>query len=156
MAADDDREPGTEQTAMHASGDLVFARGTYPIAPPEEATTASPEIGRWIAVSRKQPDGSLLVVRNIWNRDAPPAGAMAPAPYGEPVMDPAVSEVCPDGPKALDDAFVESLLAGKVPALVAIHAEDGSRMPPGMRRSTVAATSRPTRSPASTCSPCAT
>ncbi|MGD2153820.1 MAG: SgcJ/EcaC family oxidoreductase [Gemmatimonadales bacterium] len=61
-------------------GDLAYVRGVYSATVevpgvPEPIT----EDGKMLAILRKQPDGSWLVSRAIYNADAPPAPMASPA-----------------------------------------------------------------------------
>ena len=54
-------------------GDLVHPRGTYEMTMmPPGAKTPLTDIGKVLAVWRKQPDGSWRVARVMWNSDLPP------------------------------------------------------------------------------------
>ncbi len=53
-------------------GDLAYVWGTYSFTfTPEGAPEPIHDSGKWVAVSRKQPDGSWLTVVNIFNSDLP-------------------------------------------------------------------------------------
>jgi ketosteroid isomerase-like protein len=56
-------------------GEVGVSRGTYTLTP--DVPNAPAVTGKWVAISRRQPDGSWKTAANIWNRDAP-AGAPAP------------------------------------------------------------------------------
>jgi ketosteroid isomerase-like protein len=115
-----------------ADGDLMAGKGSYTV----ELTTPDGEMathsGDWVNVSAKQADGSYLTLRNIWNRDAPLPGTPEPPPIAESGPEAAAEVTCYDGPTALDEGFEALVEAGDVAALVAAHAEDGSRIPPDM------------------------
>ncbi len=115
-----------------SGGDLVIAHGTYTWTKTDESGEPMDEKGKWTAVSRQNEDGSLVTLRNIWNRDAPLPGVEGPPPVEATGPPPAETAPCLDSPKALDNAFVMNFTEGNVPQLVAIHAEDGARMPPNM------------------------
>ncbi len=52
--------------------DLVFVRGRYELTVmPEGATEPLKDTGKYVDVRRKQPDGTWLVVIDIWNSDLP-------------------------------------------------------------------------------------
>ena len=116
-----------------SSGDLVIAHGTYSITAPDESGEMQPEKGKWTAISRQQEDGSLVAVRNIWNRDAPIPGGEIPPPIEATGPAPAEDAPCADSPRALDDAFAANYSEGNVPEMLAIHSEDAARMPPDMQ-----------------------
>lgn len=53
-------------------GDLAFVRGTYSMAfVPEGASEPVQDNGKYIEIRRKQPDGSWLIARDIFNSDLP-------------------------------------------------------------------------------------
>lgn len=115
-----------------SSGDLVAAHGAYTLTVTDEGGDARDETGKWICITRRNEDGSLAVVRNIWNRDAAPPGA-APPPRFEGAGPAAAEDApCLQGPGEVDDAFVTNWVEGNVAVLVANHAERGSRMAPGL------------------------
>ena len=65
-----------KQQVDEIEGDETFAypRGTYETAMiPQGAKKPVEDKGKVLAVWRKQPDGSWLVTRVIWNSDLPPA-----------------------------------------------------------------------------------
>lgn len=55
---------------FETAGDVVVSYGTYTMtfSVNDEPVT---DTGKWIDISRRQPDGSLRTVRNIWNSDLP-------------------------------------------------------------------------------------
>jgi ketosteroid isomerase-like protein len=115
-----------------ADGDLLAGKGSYTVeltTPDGEMTT---QAGDWVNVSARQADGSYLILRNIWNRDAPLPGMPEPPPIAESGPEAAAEATCYDSPTALDEGFEALVEAGDVAALVASHAEDGSRIPPDM------------------------
>jgi ketosteroid isomerase-like protein len=61
-----------------SSGDLVIARGNYTWTKTDESGDPSDEIGKWTCIARRNEEGTLEIVRNIWNRDVPPPGATPP------------------------------------------------------------------------------
>ena len=113
------------------SGDLVAAQGAYTLAIPTGGDEYRAETGKWICIARRKEDGSLGVVRNIWNRDAPPPGAPAVPPFGDSGPEAAADAPCLQSPTEVDDAFVSNWIEGNAAVLAANHAEQGSRMPPG-------------------------
>jgi len=62
-------------TEVVGNGDLAYVQGTYAmvIAPPGAPAPIS-DHGKYIAVMRKQADGSWKIVRDIWNSNVPVAG----------------------------------------------------------------------------------
>ena len=57
---------------IQVSGDLAVGWGRYTSSiTPEEGEVMS-EVGKWMAIWERQPDGSWLILRNIWNSDQPP------------------------------------------------------------------------------------
>jgi len=114
-----------------ASGDVVIARGSYTQTVRDESGGARDESGKWIAVTRRNPDGSLSIQRNLWNRDAAPPGSVPGPELVATTPGAAEDAECLDSPSALDTAFNAHWAAGEIAALVANHAEHGSRLPPG-------------------------
>jgi len=115
-----------------ASGDVVIARGSYTQTVRDESGQTREEAGKWIAVTRRNPDGSLSIQRNLWNRDAAPPGSVPEPPLATTGSPGAAEDAeCLDTPSALDTAFNAHWAAGDVAALVANHAAQGSRLPPG-------------------------
>jgi ketosteroid isomerase-like protein len=116
-----------------SGGDIVAARGAYTLTTTDEGGDSLDETGKWICIARRNEDGSLAAVRNIWNRDAPPPGA-APPPGFEGTAGPAAAEdaACLESPGEVDDAFASNWIEGNVAVLVANHSERGSRMAPGL------------------------
>lgn len=68
-------EVHNEKVDSWVDGEVGVSRGTYSLTP--EGPDATPLAGKWVAISRRQPDGTWKVTANIWNLDAP---APAPAP----------------------------------------------------------------------------
>ena len=59
-------------TEIDGRGDLAYVRGTYAMTiMPEGAPEPIREIGKYVVILQKQPDGSWLVVVDIWNSDLP-------------------------------------------------------------------------------------
>ncbi|MGH8253929.1 MAG: YybH family protein, partial [Steroidobacteraceae bacterium] len=58
------------------SGDLGWHSGTFHVAGANGASVAT---GKYVEVWRKA-DGKWLIIKDIWNNDAPAAAAPAPAP----------------------------------------------------------------------------
>ena len=62
-------EVSTSITEIDGRGDLAYFRATYSLTfGGEEPFT---DVGKWIAILRKQPDGSWLYSAWIWNSDLP-------------------------------------------------------------------------------------
>ena len=59
-------------TEVGGAGDVAFARGTYSLtATPEGALEPVSDSGKWMAICKRQPDGTWLITANIWNSDLP-------------------------------------------------------------------------------------
>ncbi len=59
-------------TEVGGAGDVAFARGTSSLtATPEGALEPVSDSGKWVAICKRQPDGTWLVTANIWNSDLP-------------------------------------------------------------------------------------
>jgi uncharacterized protein (TIGR02246 family) len=60
------------QVDVSQSGDLAYVRGTYALTATDPASSkVATEKGRFIAIFRKQPDGSWKAVQQISNAEAP-------------------------------------------------------------------------------------
>ncbi len=73
-------------------GDVAYVRGTYSMTlAPQGSMPAMKDSGKWVEVLRKQPNGSWLVVADIFNSDmaAAPPPAPAKAPAKKPAKKPA-------------------------------------------------------------------
>ena len=114
-----------------AGDKLVLAHGGYTLTVPGEGETKTDVAGKWICVAERKGDGSLAVLRNVWNVDAPPAGAAALYPIGSTGPAPAEDIPCYASPKAVDEAFQANLVAGNAAAIAASHTADAIRMAPG-------------------------
>jgi uncharacterized protein (TIGR02246 family) len=58
---------------IDGSGNLAYARGTYEVTlMPPGAKTPVKDSGKFIEIRRKEPDGSWLILLDLWNPDAPP------------------------------------------------------------------------------------
>ncbi len=56
-------------------GDWAFVRGTYTYTiTPKVGGEPSRDTGKWVAFHKRQPDGSWMIYRNIWNSDLLPSG----------------------------------------------------------------------------------
>ena len=115
-----------------SSGGLVIARGNYIWTKTDESGSQMDEVGKWTCIARRNEQGDLEVVRNIWNRDAPPPGAEPPLVVAESGPAAAEDAACLDSPSAVDAMFVSHFTAGNVGQLVANHTESGARMAPGL------------------------
>jgi ketosteroid isomerase-like protein len=64
---------------IESRGDLAVARGGYTFSGRmRDAPTPVRDTGKWVAVWRRQPDGTWLIVTNIWNSDLPLAPSAPP------------------------------------------------------------------------------
>jgi uncharacterized protein (TIGR02246 family) len=55
------------------SEDYVIAWGTYTSDyKPKSGGNQIHDVGKWVAISKQQPDGTLKIVMDIWNSDLPP------------------------------------------------------------------------------------
>jgi uncharacterized protein (TIGR02246 family) len=60
-------------------GDLAVARGVYAFTGRlKAAPTIVRDTGKWVAVLRRQPDGTWLIATNVWNSDLPLAPSAPP------------------------------------------------------------------------------
>ena len=56
-------------------GDWAFVRGTYTYTiTPKMGGEPSRDSGKLVAFHKRQPDGSWMIYRNIWNSNLPPSG----------------------------------------------------------------------------------
>jgi ketosteroid isomerase-like protein len=131
MFEDGGLEVTNREFGVFSSGDLVAAQGAYTLTLPLGGDEYRDETGKWICIAKRKEDGSLAIVRNIWNRDAPPPGAPAVPGFEGTGPAAAADAPCLQSPTEVDDAFVSNWIEGNVPVLAANHAERGSRMPPG-------------------------
>ncbi len=75
--------PGTQVTwapskvEVAASGDIAYDQGTYSVTAPGPDGKPMTDKGKYLAVVKKQADGSWKVSEDMWNSDLP---AAAPAP----------------------------------------------------------------------------
>jgi uncharacterized protein (TIGR02246 family) len=53
------------------SGDLAYSTGTYEMNAPDESGKSTTDHGKYVAVWKKQADGSWKVAVDIWNTDLP-------------------------------------------------------------------------------------
>jgi uncharacterized protein (TIGR02246 family) len=65
----------TQVTKVEVSrmGDLAYSFGTYESTSNDPEGNPVTERGKWVAVYKKQPDGSWKAVLDIWNSDQPTA-----------------------------------------------------------------------------------
>lgn len=62
---------------FEVAGDYLIGHGTYSLSViPAEGEPVRDQ-GKWVDISKWQPDGLLRTVRNIWNSDNPPPGGGA-------------------------------------------------------------------------------
>ena len=57
---------------IEGNGNVAYARGTYEVTlmPPGSKTPVK-DSGKFIEIRRKEPDGSWLILRDLWNQDPP-------------------------------------------------------------------------------------
>jgi uncharacterized protein (TIGR02246 family) len=73
--------PGTQITwapskvEVAASGDLAYDQGTYTVSTPGPDGKPVSDKGKYLAVVKKQADGSWKVSEDMWNSDLPAAAA---------------------------------------------------------------------------------
>ncbi|UCC84448.1 MAG: DUF4440 domain-containing protein [Gemmatimonadota bacterium] len=58
-------------TEIDGRGDLAYFRGTYELTMSFGGAEPFTDVGKWVAILRKQPDGSWLYSAWIWNSDQP-------------------------------------------------------------------------------------
>lgn len=63
----------TTKVEVAEAGDLGFASGTYEATVNDEAGNPVSVQGKWVAVYKKQADGTWKCVTDIWNKDQPAA-----------------------------------------------------------------------------------
>jgi ketosteroid isomerase-like protein len=56
---------------INGRGDLAYFRGTYRLTLSFGDAEPFTDVGKWVAILRKQPDGSWLYSAWIWNSDLP-------------------------------------------------------------------------------------
>lgn len=54
-----------------ASGEIAYTVGTYLLTAPDDTGKTTTDRGKYVAVWKKQPDGSWKVATDIWNSDIP-------------------------------------------------------------------------------------
>jgi uncharacterized protein (TIGR02246 family) len=68
----------TTKVEISGAGDLAYAAGTYEDTMEDAEGNPVADRGKWMTVSKKQPDGTWKVVADMWNSDGPtPAPAAA-------------------------------------------------------------------------------
>jgi uncharacterized protein (TIGR02246 family) len=65
----------TTKVEISRAGDLAYAAGTYEDTREDAEGNPVTDRGKWVTVSKKQPDGTWKVIADIWNSDEP---AVAP------------------------------------------------------------------------------
>ncbi len=76
--------PGTQvnwsssKIEVAASGDIAYDQGTYAVSTPGPDGKPINDKGKYLAVSKKQADGSWKLVEDIWNSDLPAVAPAAP------------------------------------------------------------------------------
>jgi ketosteroid isomerase-like protein len=77
--------PGTQiswapsKVEVAASGDLAYDQGTYTMTGPGPDGKPITDKGKYLAVVKKQADGSWKVAEDMWNSDLPAVAPPAPA-----------------------------------------------------------------------------
>jgi uncharacterized protein (TIGR02246 family) len=68
-------EADGEALEVDGTGDLAYVRGTYAMSM-KVPSVAQPvrQDGKFLQIYARQPDGTWLLARDIWNANAPPAG----------------------------------------------------------------------------------
>ena len=114
-------------------GDFAIMHGTFTLElTPEGSTEPVEDKGKWMGILERGADGIWRAKRNIWNSDVPLEGMPATElPEGIEVAEPE-EPVCVEDFVAGDDAFVSAFTDGDLATLVALHAADAVRMPPGL------------------------
>src|SRR5205823_14030123 len=56
---------------VSASGDVAYTNGTYELTAPDDIGNPTNDHGKYVAVWKKQADGTWKVVTDIWNTDLP-------------------------------------------------------------------------------------
>lgn len=57
---------------IEVAGDWAFSRGSYTITlTPKAGGQPTEDAGKWLNVSKRQPDGSWKITRHIWNSNNP-------------------------------------------------------------------------------------
>jgi ketosteroid isomerase-like protein len=75
FGADPVTDVRNEVEGVRAAGDLAVGWGTYTLTiTPEAGGEPLTDMGKWMAIAERQPDGTWRGLRNIWNQDAPPSG----------------------------------------------------------------------------------
>jgi len=73
LLANSDVSWQTTRVEVSSAGDLAYATGTYKITVDASDDNPVSEIGKWVAVWKKQADGSWKCVADIFNSDQPAA-----------------------------------------------------------------------------------
>lgn len=65
------------------SGDIAYSLGTYDLTAPDESGKTVADHGKYVAIWKKQRDGSWKVVTDIWNSDLrfPSSPPPSPTPH---------------------------------------------------------------------------
>lgn len=73
-----------ELAAIEGSGDLAYVRGRSCVFIPDGAGGYGVDLGKFLEVRRRQPDGDWLIEADIFNSDLPVGGALLPdCPFAE-------------------------------------------------------------------------
>jgi uncharacterized protein (TIGR02246 family) len=70
---------GPSKVEVAASGDMAYVQGTYTSSMPGPDGKPVSDKGKYLAVSKKQADGSWKVSEDMWNSDMTVAAPAAPA-----------------------------------------------------------------------------
>ena len=65
------KESLVSATEIDGRGDLAYFRATYRLTMSFGDAEPVTDVGKWLAILRKQPDGSWLYSAWIWNSDLP-------------------------------------------------------------------------------------
>lgn len=68
----------TTAVEVSSAGDLGYATGTYTLGVSDAEGNPAAERGKWVAIWKKQADGSWKQVLGIWNRDQEAPVSAAP------------------------------------------------------------------------------
>ena len=121
-------------TEVYAADGWTFSYGTYSLTITPEGGNPVEDVGKWVDIGQRQPDGSFRTVRNLWNSDAPPPGAEPPLGANMEVGDVAAptTTACVESLESVVQTFIDAFVAGDFDTAVALHTDDNLRLPPGV------------------------